>query len=125
MKSGRTPPRAWKSINSLTDEFSETVSHPAIALTIFIGDRSSVASDHQPYVARHSETQKIEVPRQARVARHAKSIPRRLTTVTQRLRDMDPADLFRSGEVGDRSRDPQHAVETPRRKAHRHGSVGQ
>ena len=60
MKSGRTPPRAWKSINSLTDEFSETVSHPAIALTIFIGDRSSVASDHQPYVARHSGHRRLK-----------------------------------------------------------------
>src|SRR3954451_19466523 len=51
-------------------------------------------------------------------------VPRRLPAVAECLCDMDPADLVGAGEVGDRPRDPDHAVEAACAQPHRGSRIG-
>ena len=53
------------------------------------------------------------------------SIPRRLPSIAERLRDMNPADLACAGKIGDCAGDPKDSVESARRKTHRRGGVGE
>ena len=73
----------------------------------------------------HSATGARERSALARREHAGKSIARRLAAIAQRLGDMDPADRFGAGEVGDGPRDAQHPVKAARRQAHRRRRVGE